>query len=112
MFKNLTQRMGKWREVIKKYGKTGVIVYLGISTMDLSLLYLYLSWASPNQVKRIQDFVYDTMKIKKREEVSKVTTFVIAYSIHKLLVPIRLPLTAIMTPRAAKILWKYGILKK
>ncbi|KAG2222860.1 hypothetical protein INT45_000475 [Circinella minor] len=123
-------RTGKIKGFMKKYGTVGVGVYLGLSVIDLSLTMALVSYKGADKVKNMEDWVVgnikrwigmkhdpdneeEEMKEEQHEKVSFTTLFVIAYGIHKtILLPVRLSLTAAITPIVARRLRELGWIKK
>ncbi|KAJ9072206.1 DUF1279 super [Entomophthora muscae] len=115
------------KELIKKYGVSAFIVYNALSVVDLSatfsLLYfggedqvLYLesifkSWAEYLHLSSPTEAVIAQDPITLSRKPSAWTTFAVAYSIHKLLIPIRVPLTAVITPPFSRKLIALGWMK-
>ncbi|KAL1922114.1 uncharacterized protein VTP21DRAFT_10756 [Calcarisporiella thermophila] len=128
---------GKFKELMKKYGPMSVVVYMGVSTIDLGATFAILQIAGGEHVLKIEDWCKENLGFWKKlyggdshEEDQAVavvekekaqgngqpsvwTVFAIAYGIHKLLVPLRLGLTAAITPPLVKKLqsmgWRVGI---
>ncbi|KAI7859375.1 hypothetical protein BDC45DRAFT_543370 [Circinella umbellata] len=114
---------------MKKYGTVGVGVYLGLSVIDLSLTMALISYKGADKVKNMEDWVVgnikgwvgmkhdpdneeEKMKEVQGGKVSFTTLFVIAYGIHKtILLPVRLSLTAAITPIVARRLRELGWIK-
>lgn len=111
---------GKFRGFMKKYGPVGAGVYLALSVVDLSLTMGVISVTGADRVKKAEDWILQHVKgmvgVKhKRDPEQQVTTathekdpswtslFLVAYGIHKtLLLPVRLSLTAAITPSVAR----------
>ncbi|KAF9124310.1 hypothetical protein BGW39_008304 [Mortierella sp. 14UC] len=133
--------MDKIKQLIKQYGYTGVAVYLGISTLDLAATFIIVKAAGMEKIEKAQDYVlehygpYVGYKPKPHshphnaeEDLDKMddeqvgaiynkasglwSVFVIAYGIHKLLVPLRVVATSMITPPLVKWLVKRGWLKE
>ncbi|KAF9911406.1 hypothetical protein EC991_003662 [Linnemannia zychae] len=134
--------MDKIKQLIKQYGYTGVAVYLGISTLDLAATFIIVKAAGMEKIERAQDYVlehygpYVGYKPKPHahphgaeevdldkvddEQVGAIynkasglwSVFVIAYGIHKLLVPLRVVATSMITPPLVKWLVRKGWIKE
>ncbi|KAI9297195.1 hypothetical protein K502DRAFT_279800, partial [Neoconidiobolus thromboides FSU 785] len=105
------------KDLMKKYGLAAFIVYNGISLIDLSITFSLLHFGGEEQVFYLQSQLQNLLNligIEKQFELSENnkpsfwSTFAVAYSIHKLLVPIRVPLTAALTPTFAKKMQSLG----
>ncbi|KAL0084023.1 hypothetical protein F4703DRAFT_1904971 [Phycomyces blakesleeanus] len=107
---------------MKKYGPMGVSVYFALSVIDLSLTMAVISVKGADQAKQAEEWVLQKVKgwlgmshtpskIEKGEP-SFGSLFVIAYGIHKtILLPVRLSLTAAITPIVAKRFKQWGLQK-
>ncbi|KAF9987669.1 hypothetical protein BGZ75_000255 [Mortierella antarctica] len=133
--------MDKMKQMIKQYGYTGVAVYLGISMIDLAATFVIVKAAGMDKIEKAQDWVLENIggyfgyKAKPHEEhrqqdadldnvddeqVGAIynkasglwSVFVIAYGIHKLLVPLRVVATGMITPPLVKWLVKRGWIKE
>ncbi|KAI9241555.1 MAG: hypothetical protein BYD32DRAFT_359805, partial [Podila humilis] len=115
---------------VKQYGYTGVAVYLGISTLDLAATFVIVKAAGMDKIELAQDWVLDnvggyfgyktSLDSVDDAQVGAIynkasglwSVFVIAYGIHKLLVPLRVVATSMITPPLVKWLVKRGWIKK
>ncbi|ORX62152.1 hypothetical protein DM01DRAFT_1365445 [Hesseltinella vesiculosa] len=116
--RSLAQPQGKLKELVKKYGPAGVIVYLGVGAVDLGLTFAFIQVAGSDKVKKVERYALDTMdsakamvgwQVEKRdhetaaaeddEKPSLTSVFLLAYGIHKtLFLPVRLAVTTAITP--------------
>lgn len=138
--------------MVKQYGYTSVVVYLGISTIDLAATFVIVQAAGMDKIEQAQDWVVDHVGTYfgykhdpnhhhsragdvdneatgrgKDIDLDKVddeqvgaiynkasglwSVFVIAYGIHKLLVPLRLVATSMITPPLVRWLVRKGWIK-
>ncbi|KAG0356216.1 hypothetical protein BGX24_006462 [Mortierella sp. AD032] len=131
--------MDKIKQLVKQYGYTGVAVYLAISTLDLAATFVIVKAAGMEKIEKAQDWVLENIghyfgyKAKPHthtteEDLDKMddeqvgaiynkasglwSVFVIAYGIHKLLVPLRVVATSMITPPLVKWLVKRGWIKE
>lgn len=133
--------MDKIKQLVKQYGYTGVAVYLGISTLDLAATFIIVKAAGMEKIEKAQDYVIEHYgplvgykpKPHSHPEVEAVdldkmddeqvgaiynkasglwSVFVIAYGIHKLLVPLRVVATSMITPPLVKWLVRKGWIKE
>ncbi|KAF9140432.1 hypothetical protein BGX30_006533 [Mortierella sp. GBA39] len=133
--------MDKIKQLIKQYGYTGVAVYLGISTLDLAATFIIVKAAGMEKIEQGQDYLIEhyghyvgykpkphahnnpeAMDLDKvdDEQVGAIynkasglwSVFVIAYGIHKLLVPLRVVATSMITPPLVKWLVRKGWIKE
>ncbi|KAK9766305.1 DUF1279 superfamily [Basidiobolus ranarum] len=119
------KKPSKMKELITKYGKTATVAYLGISTIDLALTFWLVSVGGESFVSSLEgwllEYFGDWKFVKKEVEEdilsveekqsgapSLTSTFLVAYSIHKLLLPIRVPITAAVTPALARKFQQLG----
>lgn len=123
----------KLKELTKKYGAVGIIVYLGVGCVDLGVTLGVIQLVGLDKVKALErgvlDIVYNTGErfgIKRKEDVlvtsdksgmnedaddtpSFASVFILAYGIHKtLLLPVRLGITAAITPAIVRKLHQMG----
>lgn len=111
----------KLNSFMKKYGYVGLGVYLSLSAVDLGLTMAAITVTGAEKVKQVEDWVLTNIKgffgiehkhapkEKAEERPSLASIFVIAYGIHKtVLLPLRLGLTAAITPSLAKKLRQMG----
>ncbi|KAI8139531.1 hypothetical protein BJV82DRAFT_651128 [Fennellomyces sp. T-0311] len=104
------------------YGAVGAGVYLGLSVVDLSLTMAVISVKGADKAKHMEDWILRKVKgwigmehktepteISTHEKPSFTSLFLIAYGIHKtILLPVRLSLTAAITPAIARRLRELG----
>ncbi|CAH1759249.1 9972_t:CDS:2 [Entrophospora sp. SA101] len=83
----------KFKELTKRYGTSALAVYFIISTIDLGTTFILIQSGGAERVKRIEDWCIENFG---------------AYGIHKLLLPLRLGLTAAITPSVVKKLRNMG----
>nr|CAG8495430.1 10970_t:CDS:2 [Entrophospora candida] len=84
----------KFKELTKQYGTSALAVYFIISTIDLGATFILIQSGGAERVKKIENWCIEN--------------FVIAYGIHKLLLPLRLGLTVAITPSVVKKLRNMG----
>ncbi|GMM35500.1 Nat2 protein [Saccharomycopsis crataegensis] len=127
------------KALMKKYGYAALGVYLGLSVLDLPFCYLFVASVGGDKITEWKDQIWQFFGIsrdehstvndddhdgvdKDNDERNKkdegwgkfLTTFAIAYGVHKSLVFIRLPITAWITPSVVKTLqgWGFNVGKK
>jgi hypothetical protein len=125
----------KFKELTRKYGAAGIVVYLAVSCVDLGVTLGVIQLVGLDKVKVLEkgvlDAVYSTgerfgMKRKEQVENKLVTVdsetihseddtpsfasvFILAYGIHKtLLLPVRLGITAAITPAIVRKVHQMG----
>ncbi|KAI9496655.1 hypothetical protein BDB00DRAFT_758112 [Zychaea mexicana] len=111
---------------MKKYGTVGVGVYLALSAVDLSLTMAVISVKGADRVRNMEDWILykvkgwigmehkpeKTTEQQQHGKPSFTSLFVIAYGIHKtIFLPVRLSLTAAITPAVARRLRDLGWIK-
>ncbi|KAJ1923566.1 DUF1279 super [Tieghemiomyces parasiticus] len=130
----LRRNMQAFRQLAHKYGKVATIVYFGVSTVDLGLSIWAVRAAGEERVKKLENWLTDKLgdwalfgrepsKVfqqegsdqASREEGSGsggapswTSTLLIGYSIHKLLMPVRVPITVMLTPSIAAKFRQFG----
>jgi hypothetical protein len=126
----------KLKELTRKYGAAGIVVYLAVSCVDLGVTFGVIQLVGLDKVKVLEkgvlDVVYNTGErfgIKRKETQVELVTmdgdettanseddtpsfasvFILAYGIHKtLLLPVRLGITAAITPAIVRKLHQMG----
>jgi hypothetical protein len=116
---------GRFKTLYKTYGKPALFVYFAISTVDLGLSYIAVSngvevdkyteycktliedWGLWKFEEEMEETLPETTE-KNGGKKSILSTFLIAYAFHKLLVPIRVPLTIALTPPFVRFLRRWG----
>ncbi|CAG8505770.1 4429_t:CDS:2 [Diversispora eburnea] len=122
--------MNRFKLLIKKYGVSAVVVYSVISTLDLGLTIILIQSGGNiiidnikivekrkepenNSSGNILEIIKEkpennNNKVTERSSPSWASILVISYGIHKLLLPLRIGLTAALTPPIVKKLRKMG----
>ncbi|KAG0169244.1 hypothetical protein DFQ28_003455 [Apophysomyces sp. BC1034] len=123
---------GKFKQLAQKYGAAGVLVYLGVGCVDLGIALVSIELLGHDKVSRLEKVVMDGFKdIKARagfgkpveesqdlitepteegERASFASVFLLAYGIHKtLFLPVRLTITAAITPAVVRKLQALGL---
>lgn len=118
------QPVSKTKQFMKKYGYVGIGTYTVLSFADLALTMAVISVTGAEKVMEAEHYVISKVKgwagmehppldksqLDKRP--SFTSLFLVAYGIHKtVMLPIRLSLTAAITPAVAKRLQHWGWLK-
>ncbi|ORZ40331.1 hypothetical protein BCR44DRAFT_1509596 [Catenaria anguillulae PL171] len=123
--------MARLRQLFKDYGRPAIVVYFAISTVDLGISFaaVYMGvdveqvvdWAKGLLSKwGLWSFAVDEedeadLRHQIDEEGGKqkslLTTFLIAYAFHKLLLPIRVPITVAVTPGFVRYMRRWGWMK-
>ncbi|KAI8877087.1 hypothetical protein K501DRAFT_298441 [Backusella circina FSU 941] len=110
---------------MKKYGYVGIGVYATLSALDLAATMGVISIKGADKVIRAEHYVMAKVKdylgmeqtpldqTHLNEKPSLTSLFVIAYGIHKtVLLPVRLSLTAAITPMVARRLKALGWIQR
>jgi ATP-dependent Zn protease len=127
---NSSKKKMSFKELMKKYGWAAFIMYNIVTILDTSIIFVFLYFSGGEQVKYIENKVKEWssyLSFSKPKEVSVIeetdnkpqgdekpslmSTFLVAYSLHQLLEPIRLPLVVFLTPSFALKLHRLNILK-
>ena len=118
------------KQLMSKYGRVAFIVYMGISTLDLGLCYVLVDRGGDDFVHRIESWIStyithrqfhlesaqeeqatDMQSETKKKKPSVMATLAVAYALHKMLLPVRLPIAAAFTPSAARWATRHGWIK-
>ena len=77
----------------KQFGKPAAALYSIYSTVDLSIVFagIYTSDVSEKFLAKLKDYGYEIKRSKGASSIA--TDFIVAYSLHKLLLPFRMALT-------------------
>lgn len=90
----------KIRDYIKQYGKTGIAVYLGLTSASYISIYFL--------IKNGVDFQPLLKKLNiANEHAEGAGTLIAAYAVNKALTPLKLLLTASLTPRIHRVYQTY-----
>ncbi|PVV03567.1 hypothetical protein BB560_001935 [Smittium megazygosporum] len=128
-----TKKPSKLKVLLSKYGRMSIVLYLIIGTLDLALAYLIVYFSGDSMIEKLSEFISNYIpgmsgRVGGSETVgetipgsnetggtfgavvgSKATlVFVVAYSIHKLLLPLRLILTAWACPPLVRVAQRRG----
>ncbi|ORX92510.1 hypothetical protein K493DRAFT_316551 [Basidiobolus meristosporus CBS 931.73] len=112
-----TQQPSKMKELFRKYGRTATVAYLGLSVVDFLASFALVYSGGETFVKAAEEWVLkwskrigivkddkpsDVYSVEGKKKSSLTSVLLIAYTLHKLLLPIRVPLTVAITPSLAK----------
>ncbi|ORZ16920.1 hypothetical protein BCR42DRAFT_413508 [Absidia repens] len=122
---------GKLKKFMKAYGYVGVGVYLGFSVVDLGLTMALIHVKGAAKVEQLEHWIVSKVKTSlgmpvsspaspqqqqsddQHHQPSWTSIFVLAYGIHKtVLLPVRLSLTAAVTPAVARKLASLGWIRR
>ncbi|CAH1761959.1 12713_t:CDS:2 [Entrophospora sp. SA101] len=102
----------KFKELTKQYGTSALAVYFIISTIDLGATFILIQSGGAERVKKIENWCIENFVVNNTSSKPKIpswtSTLVIAYGVHKLLLPLRLGLTVAITPSVVKKLRNMG----
>ncbi|KAI9250731.1 hypothetical protein BY458DRAFT_524432 [Sporodiniella umbellata] len=121
-------KTSKLKELSKKYGAVGILVYLGVGAIDLGITFGVIQFAGLEKVKTLEKGALEIvrnagekigfhtqtpitidMPEKDDENPSFTSVFILAYGIHKtLLLPVRLGITAAITPAIVRKIHQLG----
>ncbi|XP_065675228.1 protein FAM210B, mitochondrial isoform X2 [Hydra vulgaris] len=104
------KQTGKLAKIFAEYGTTAVVFHTAISLTSLGLSYTAVS-SGIDIVALLQKLNLITDVTTESKIATGASTFVIAYACHKVLMPVRIFLTATCTPFIVKKLRTIGILK-
>ncbi|OMJ27007.1 hypothetical protein AYI69_g3571 [Smittium culicis] len=123
---NPAKKQSKLSSIFSQYGRIAVFLYLGISSIDLPLSILLVYFSGENFTNYALDLITKyfpslTSSIPQGDvqdhaassllsyfEPKTIVILVTGYAIHKLLLPIRVALTAAWCPRFSKLATKNG----
>eukprot|EP00450_Noctiluca_scintillans_P017268 CAMPEP_0194527290 /NCGR_PEP_ID=MMETSP0253-20130528/63344_1 /TAXON_ID=2966 /ORGANISM="Noctiluca scintillans" /LENGTH=112 /DNA_ID=CAMNT_0039372211 /DNA_START=1 /DNA_END=340 /DNA_ORIENTATION=+ len=88
------------RNLLAQYGKLGVAVHVALSTLSLTGCYAAVKNNAP--VEECLSWV--GLRAEGTEAIATGSTMFTAWAIHKMIFPIRAPLTLAITPLAARLL--------
>ncbi|KAI1285436.1 Uncharacterized protein HDE_12078 [Halotydeus destructor] len=98
----------KLKLLIRDYGPTVMVVHISLSLCSLGMFYVLI-----DQGIGLESLI-SSIKITDSMEAGTVATagtFVVAYAVHKACAPVRIGMTALITPVFVRFLRKKGILK-
>jgi len=79
-----------FKQLVAKYGKLGVIVYLTVSILSVGICYTAVAFAGLGPI--LMEYFH-----LNSETFANMGTFAIAYAIHKAIVPVRIAIVAPIT---------------
>ncbi|KAI8969708.1 hypothetical protein BDB01DRAFT_731995 [Pilobolus umbonatus] len=114
--------MSKLKTLTRKYGFSSVLVYLGVGAIDLGITFGVIQYTGSDKIKQVERHVLDYVNEVKTQwgfpnqiqptqgdSSSLASVFLLAYGIHKtLLLPVRLGVTAAITPSIVKKVHQLG----
>ncbi|KXN67607.1 hypothetical protein CONCODRAFT_72851 [Conidiobolus coronatus NRRL 28638] len=116
------------KDLMKQYGLSAFIVWMLVAGVDIVFCFIVLYLAGEDQVKYFENLgkeLYEYFGFKvdnskpsilfgdgKETKPTLLSTFIVAYSLHHLTVPYRLPITIALTPMVARRLAKVSWLSK
>ncbi|SAL98078.1 hypothetical protein [Absidia glauca] len=123
---------GKFKQLARKYGPSGVLVYLGVGFIDLGFTFATIQLVGSDKVRLLEKRFMDTYRQNKERfgfkgtestttehthqedededgKPSLTSVFLLAYGIHKtLLLPVRLAITTAITPALVRKVHAWG----
>ncbi|XP_046819075.1 uncharacterized protein LOC124424289 [Vespa crabro] len=108
--KIIATKRERFKMIVKDYGKVVLAFHITISLMSLG--FFYTAVISGIDLMPYIETVYNTENEKIMKILNDSSGFLLAYTIHKMLAPIRLSITCAITPWLVLYLRKKGILKR
>lgn len=123
---NASGIFGKVRQLTKLYGSAALVVYGILGAVDFGLSFMLIYLVGTEHVQKAEDWVLGQLNWKRASPIHETdpattaptsssdqsilwTTAVVAYTIHKtILLPVRVGLTAWVTPPIVRALRKRG----
>jgi len=102
----------KIKQLVKDYGPIAMVVHVSLSLMSLGGCYLAVDYGVPLNLATDWAFGGGSIENIDTSAVATGGSFVIAYAVHKAMMPIRLFLTATITPALVNTFRKRGWMKK
>ncbi|XP_071856044.1 uncharacterized protein [Bombus fervidus] len=99
----------KFKIIVKQYGTTVVIFHVALSLVSLGACYVAVIRGI--DLKPIIHFIFNIEDDQINGVIGNTSTFLVAYGFHKLMAPIRFPITASVAPFLVKYLRRIGLLK-
>ncbi|KAL2722236.1 Transmembrane protein [Vespula squamosa] len=100
----------RFKMIVKDYGKVVIVFHVAISLMSLG--FFYTAVISGVDLMPYIETIYNVDNEKIMKILNDSSGFLLAYTIHKMLAPIRLSITCAVTPWLVSYLRKKGILKR
>ncbi|RZF38540.1 hypothetical protein LSTR_LSTR006135 [Laodelphax striatellus] len=96
----------KLKRAVKEYGTTVIVFHISISLMSLGICYLAVSGGLN------MNSMLETIGLHGSSDVTtEASLLIVAYAVHKVLAPIRIGITLLVTPLIVRYLRKKNILK-
>ncbi|KAF7396129.1 hypothetical protein HZH66_006991 [Vespula vulgaris] len=100
----------RFKMVVRDYGKVVIVFHVAISLISLG--FFYTAVVSEIDLVPYIEKIYNIDNEKVMKVLNDSSGFLLAYTIHKMLAPIRLSITCAVTPWLVSYLRKKGILKR
>ncbi|KAM9120576.1 protein FAM210B, mitochondrial [Pangshura tecta] len=97
------------KKVFKEYGAVGVSFHVGISLMSLGIFYLAVS-SGVDMTAVLLKLGFNEALVQSKVAAGT-STFVLAYAIHKVFVPVRISITLVSVPFLVRYFRKIGFFK-
>ncbi|GAB6026891.1 hypothetical protein CHUAL_013536 [Chamberlinius hualienensis] len=104
----MTQRM-KFKQAVRDYGATVMIFHISVALCSLGAFYLAIS--SGVDVGYLLSKLPLDSNVVESSLATGVSTFALAYAVHKLFAPVRMGITVAAVPFIVRYLRKVGMLK-
>ncbi|KYQ60400.1 hypothetical protein ALC60_00808, partial [Trachymyrmex zeteki] len=105
---SMISKREKFRLLLRDYGSTLLVFHITISLISLSGCYMVVV-SGIDVTPFVQKWTGGNEQVESLLKVS--TDFIIAYTVHKLLAPVRIGISLSVTPVLVKYLRKIGLLK-
>lgn len=118
---------GRFKELLKKYGKVGLGIHLSVSAASISGLYVAIKsnvdvesmlekvgMPGVSKEKKVEEMGSDRGKVRNRTAelaASSGGALAVAVLINKALFPVRVPITLALTPPVARFLARRNLIK-
>ncbi|KAL2741642.1 Transmembrane protein [Vespula maculifrons] len=107
--KIIQTRKERFKMIVRDYGKVVIVFHVAISLISLG--FLYTAVVSEIDLVPYIEKIYNIDNEKVMKVLNDSSGFLLAYTVHKMLAPIRLSITCGVTPWLVSYLRKKGILK-
>ncbi|XP_022195376.2 protein FAM210B, mitochondrial [Nilaparvata lugens] len=96
----------KLKRAVKEYGATVIVFHVSISLMSLGICYLAVSGGLNMNSMLEQIGLHGSSDVT-----TEASLWIVAYAVHKVLAPVRIGITLLVTPLIVRYLRKKNILK-
>ncbi|XP_054164471.1 protein FAM210B, mitochondrial-like [Oppia nitens] len=99
------------KRIIQNYGSTAIVLHIVLSLISLGTFYtiIYLGF---DVTKLLENEFFERFGENVTKIMAGSGTFAVAYALHKVIMPLRITATIILTPIIVNFFRRHGVMKK